>query len=410
MSEKKQDSTTQPLHVLVTEKLYTPEEIAGPVAVVLAGKSIGAVWRVRDSTHAEQLRAAQLPEASVEIHDLGSWWIAPGYIDIHTHGFHGHNITSGTQEDIAMMARELPRTGVTSFFPTIATTGKAETVTQIQRIAAIAGRQEHEPEAEILGIRLEGPFISHAKKGAQYEPAIRRPDPVEMRELAAIGRGQVRIVDYAPEEDEEDSLLATLVELGILPCIGHTAATYEQVIHAIDGGARHSTHLFNAMSRLDHRQPGTAGALLTDLRVTIEMIADGIHLHPAVLKLAVAARGPRDVALITDAVVGAGLPDGEYEFVNRTVHVTGGSVRLVDGTLAGSALMLDRAVRNMVALAGVSWSDAIRMATLTPAAITSISNRKGRVAPGMDADLVVLDEQGNVRQTWARGQLAFQKE
>jgi N-acetylglucosamine-6-phosphate deacetylase len=299
---------------------------------------------------------------------------------------------------------------VTSFFPTIATTGKAETVTQIQRIAAIAGCQEHEPEAEILGIRLEGPFISHAKKGAQYEPAIRRPDPVEMRELAAIGRGQVRIVDYAPEEDEDDSLLATLVELGILPCIGHTAATYEQVIHAIDGGARHSTHLFNAMSRLDHRQPGTAGALLTDPRVTAEIIADGIHLHPAVLKLAVAARGPRDVALITDAVVGAGLPDGEYEFVNRTVHITGGSVRLVDGTLAGSALMLDRAVRNMVALAGVRWSDAIRMATLTPAAITSISNRKGRVAPGMDADLVVLDEQGNVRQTWARGQLAFQKE
>src|SRR2546426_835526 len=230
MSEEKQDGTTQPLRVLVAEKLYAPEEVAGPVAVVLVGTSIGAVWRVGDSAQAEQLCAEQLPEAAVEINDLGSWCIAPGYIDIHTHGFHGHDITTGTREDIAMMARELPRTGVTSFFPTIATTGKAETVAQIQRIAAIAGRQEHEPEAEILGIRLEGPFISHAKKGAQYEPAIRRPDPVEMRELAAIGRGLVRIVDYAPEEDEEDSFLATLVELGILPCIGHTAATYERVI------------------------------------------------------------------------------------------------------------------------------------------------------------------------------------
>ncbi len=407
MSEERQDGTTQPLRVLVAEKLYAPEEIAGPVAVILAGTGIGAIWRVGDSVQAKQLCAEQMPGAAVEINDLGSWCIAPGYIDIHTHGFHGHDITAGTREDIAMMARELPRTGVTSFFPTIATTGKAETVAQIQSIVAIAGRQEHEPEAEILGIRLEGPFISHAKKGAQYEPAIRRPDPVEMRELAGIGHGLVRIVDYAPEEDEEDSFLATLVELGILPCIGHTAAIYERVIRAIDSGARHSTHLFNAMSGLDHRQPGTAGALLTDTRTTVEVIADGIHLHPAILRLVLAARGPRDVALITDAVVAAGLPDGEYEFINRTVQVANGSVRLADGTLAGSALTLDRAIRNMVALVGTSWSDAIRMATLTPATITNVSNRKGKVAPGMDADLVVLDEQGCVQQTWVRGQLVY---
>jgi len=192
-----------------------------------------------------------------------------------------------------------------------------------------------------------------------------------------------------------------------LPCIGHTAAIYERVIRAIDGGARHSTHLFNAMSRLDHRQPGTAGALLTDTRATVEVITDGIHLHPAILRLALAARGPRDVALITDAVVAAGLPDGEYEFINRTVRVANGSVRLVDGTLAGSVLTLDRAIRNMVALAGTSWSDAIRMATLTPATITNVSNRKGKVAPGMDADLVVLDEQGCVQQTWVRGQQVY---
>ena len=129
------------------------------------------------------------------------------------------------------------------------------------------------------------------------------------------------------------------------------------------------------------------------------MIADGIHLHPAILRLALAARGPRDVALITDAVIAAGLPDGDYEFINRTVRVADGSVRLTDGTLAGSVLTLDRAIRNMVVLAGTSWSDAIRMATLTPATITGISNRKGKVAPGMDADLVVLDEQGCVQQT-----------
>src|SRR5436305_12868855 len=146
-------------------------------------------------------------------------------------------------------------------------------------------------------MRLEGPFISRTKKGAQYEPGIRRPDPVEMEGLATAGRGWVRMVDYAPEEDEGGLFLATLVRLGILACIGHTAATYEQTIRAIDGGARHSTHLFNAMSPLEHRAPGVAGALLTDRRVTIEIIADGIHMHPAMTKLVIAARGFRDVAL-----------------------------------------------------------------------------------------------------------------
>lgn len=408
MSEEKRREMMQPLHVLVAKTLYAPEEIAGPVAVVIDGASIRAIWRVRDVEQARQLCAKRLPQETVEVSDLGCWCIAPGYLDIHTHGFHGHDVTTGTQEEIAAMARALVCTGVTSFFPTIATTGRAETVEQIERIMAVVERQSSELGAEIAGIRLEGPFISRAKKGAQYEPAIRRPDSAEMRELAAIGRGLVRIVDYAPEEDKDDSFLATLVQLGILPCIGHTAANYEQAIHAIDGGVRHSTHLFNAMSRLDHRQPGVAGALLTDRRVTVEIIADGIHLHPAILKLAVAARGARDVALITDAVVAAGLPDGKYEFINRTVHVANGSVRLADGTLAGSALTLDRAVRNMVTLAGLSWSEAIRMATLTPATITGIENSKGKVAPGMDADLVVLDERGYVRQSWVRGRLVYQ--
>ena len=164
------------------------------------------------------------------------------------------------------------------------------------------------------------------------------------------------------------------------------------------------------MARLEHRLPGAAGALLTDQRATVEMIADGIHLHPAILKLIIASRGPRDVALITDAVSSAGLPDGEYEFINRKVHVVNGGVRLLDGTLAGSGLTLDSAVRNIVTFAGAGWADAIRMASMTPAEITGVADHKGRVAPGMDADLVVLDEQGFVRCTWAGGQLIFERE
>jgi len=410
MSGDKRDIPAEPLRVLVAGKLYAPDEITGPVAIVLDGTSIRALWHVSDAAQARQVCAEHMPGRSIEVSDLGSWRIAPGYIDIHTHGLHGHDITTGSQEDIAAMACELPRTGVTAFFPTIATSGKPETAEQIRRVVAVAEGEARGQGAEIAGIRLEGPFISHAKKGAQYEPGIRRPDPVEITALADLGRGWVRIVDYAPEEDVDGSFLVTLVQLGILPCIGHTAATYEQAIHAIDGGARHSTHLFNAMPTLEHRVPGAAGALLTDQRATVEMIADSIHLHPAILKLIVACRGPRDVALITDAVAAAGLPDGEYEFIGRKVRVADGSVRLASGNLAGSTLTLDRAVRNMVALANVAWADAIRMATLTPAQIAGLAGRKGRIAPGMDADLVVLDDQGFVRCTWARGQLVYESE
>ncbi len=404
-----QQTATQPLQILVTGRLYAPEEIAGPVAVVLEGPKIRAIWREMDASAARQRLGEQMPDVTVEVTDLGPLYLAPGYIDLHIHGFHGHDVTTGSQQDMEAMARELPSNGVTSFFPTIATLGRAEMAQQVRLGADAAEKQEQSATAEILGLRLEGPFINRAKKGAQYEPGIRPPDPTEMEEVATIGRGWIRIVDYAPEEDRDAHFLTMLVKLGILPCIGHTAATYEQTIAAIDGGARHSTHLFNAMPEMGHRAPGTPGALLTDSRATVEVIADGIHVHPAMLKLAIEARGARDVALITDAVEPAGLPEGDYTFVGRKVTVRAGAVRLDNGALAGSILTLDQAVRNIVSLVGLSWSEAICMATRTPARIAGIATRKGSITPGADADLVALDDQGFIQSTWARGLLAYRR-
>ncbi|GAC1346511.1 MAG: N-acetylglucosamine-6-phosphate deacetylase [Ktedonobacteraceae bacterium] len=409
MRDDRQHTVAQPpqVQVLLAGKLYAPEEIAGPVAVVLEGATIRNIWRQTDAASARHRVAMYMPGQAVNVTDLGSWWLAPGYLDLHTHGFAGHDVTTGSQEDVEAMARALPGTGVTSFFPTIATLGRPEMAEQVQRVVSAAEHQVHPTSAEVLGLRLEGPFICRAKKGAQYEPGIRRPDSAEMEQLAALGRGWLRIVDYAPEEDEEERFLATLVRLGILACIGHTAATYEQTIRAMDAGARHSTHLFNAMSGLEHRTPGVPGALLTDHRATVEIIADGIHLHPAVTRLVIAARGSRDVALITDAVAPAGLPEGDYEFVGRKVTVRDGAVRLTDGALSGSVLTLDRAVRNIVSFTGLGWSEAIGMATHIPARIASVALRKGRVAPGADADLVALDNNGFVQRTWVRGLLAY---
>ncbi len=401
------DGTAQPLHIVVASKLYAPEEIAGPVAVVLEGATIRNVWRGEDAVSAQKRLREQIPNAEVEVSDLGSLSLAPGYIDLHIHGFCGHDVTTGSQEDIESIARQLPQTGVTSFFPTIATLGKAETQVQVQTLANAAEMQRDAQAAEILGMRLEGPFICRAKKGAQYEPGIRPPDPQEMEELAVAGRGWIRIVDYAPEEDQDDLFLTTAVRLGILPCVGHTSATYEQAARAIDGGAFHSTHLFNAMSPLAHREPGVAGAFLTDSRTTVEIIADGIHIHPAITKLVVASQGSDHVALITDAVAPTGQPEGDYDFVGRKVTLCCGAVRLADGSLAGSVLTLDSAVRNIVAFTGCSWSDAIAMATRVPATIAHLAQRKGRIAVGLDADLIALNAQGFVQQTWVRGTCTY---
>lgn len=403
------ESSPERVSILVASAVYTPEVIAGPAAVAIAGSQIRGVWRDTDATSAMQRARQEWPNAAVDVTDLGDWSLAPGYIDLHDHGFAGHDVTTGTREDIEAMARALPRTGVTAFLPTIATTGREETRRQILRCVEVATSQarDDKPAAEILGIRLEGPFISPVKKGAQFAPAIRRPDPAEMRELAALGAGWICMVDYAPEEDEGGRLLATLIQIGIIASIGHTNATYEQTMVALDGGARHCTHLFNAMSSLGHRAPGAPGALLTDRRPTVEIIADGIHLAPAVLRLTVEARGPAETALITDAVAAAGLAEGAYEFIGRTVTVAEGAVRLPDGTLAGSALTMERAVRNIVTYAGSSRAEAIRMATRTPADIIGVGARKGRLAPGADADLVALDAAGCVQRTWTRGCPAY---
>jgi N-acetylglucosamine-6-phosphate deacetylase len=397
------------VRALVAAGLYGPEEFEGSVAVAVEGSRILAVWPNLGLAEATRRLAAEHGSEAGEVTDLGSLRLAPGYIDLHTHGFAGAEVTSGTAEDISRMAAGLPATGVTAFFPTIASTGRAETAEQVRRLVS-AARAESPAAAEILGVRLEGPFISRAAKGAQDERAIRPPDVKELEELASIAPGWIKILDYAPEEDRDGRLLQAARRLGILACIGHTTATYEQALNAIEGGATHCTHLFNAMPPLNHRAPGAPGALLTDRRTTAEMIPDGIHLHPAVLKLALAARGPDAVAIITDAISAAGGPPGDYLFAGRTIHVRDGAARLDDGTLAGSALTVDRGVRNMVNLAGCRLSDAIRMATLTPARIAGVDGRKGRLTPGADADLVALDAEGNVHSTWTRGKRSFSRQ
>lgn len=412
------------LQIVVADGLYAPEEVMGSVAVLILDGRIRAVWRETTAAQARERVSAQLPGMPATVVELPGLHLAPGFLDLHIHGYAGHDINTGTQDDLLAMARQLPATGTTSFVPTIASAAPDQTASAVSRTVAASRVQRRAASgdeidgmggsrraaadslgAEIIGARLEGPFIARAKQGAQDPDAIRPADPDELRRLVALGEGWVRLLDFAPDADPTGILLAEAVALGVVACIGHTNATYAQTVRAIDGGARHSTHLFNAMSPLTHRDPGVPGALLTDDRATVEVIADGVHLAPALLRLVLRTRGPRAVALVTDAMPAAGLPQGDYPFLGRTVSIRDGAARLQNGTLAGSTLTLDRAVRTMVLEAGCTWSDAIRMASATPAQIIGVGARKGHLSPGYDADLVAIDAHGYVRATWVRGSM-----
>lgn len=406
MADPEPGQTPGRVRILSAAGLFTPEEAPGPACVVVEGTRIGHIWPATTATEARERLAVERPDVSAEIVDLGALRLAPGFIDLHIHGYHGYDVNAGSSSGLREMARLLPRGGTTAFYPTIATTSRQHTAACVRSVVAAVRGQGDQPMAEIVGLRLEGPFINPARKGAQFAADIRTPDAEELQWLVEMGEGLVRFLDFAPEEDKAGEVLRAAVRLGVVPCIGHSDASYDQAMQAIAGGVRHSAHLFNAMSPLQHHAPGIPGALLTDDRATVEIIADGVHIASPLLRLVVRARQPRDVALVTDAMSAAGLPDGEYEFLHRQVYVRGRAARLADGALAGSTLTLDTAVRNIVAYTSVNWATAIEMATATPARIGGIASRKGRLAPGYDADIIALDAEGRVARAWTRGTLA----
>jgi N-acetylglucosamine-6-phosphate deacetylase len=286
--------------------------------------------------------------------------VAPGFIDLQVNG--GHGIDFGEEpERMAEVAAWLPETGCTSFLPTIISSFADRYRRVFDTLPAIEGGDG----ARVLGLHLEGPFLAAEKKGAHALEAIEAADDALFDEL--LGEDAVRLVTLAPERTGALQRIARLVERGVLVSLGHTNATYEQFEAGIDAGARMATHLFNAMSQLDSRAPGAAGAALVDERVTVGLIADGIHTHPATLALTARAKGTGGIALVSDMMAAAGMPPGRYSLNDIPVVVDETSARLADGRLAGSILTMDAAVRNMATWSGVSIADALTMAIAVPA-------------------------------------------
>ncbi|GAA2968648.1 MULTISPECIES: N-acetylglucosamine-6-phosphate deacetylase [Streptomyces] len=331
--------------------------------------------------------------------DLSGHWVVPGFVDMHNHGGGGASFATGTAEDVL--------TGVRTHRAHGSTTVVASTVTgDMDFLARQAGLlSELVEQGELAGVHFEGPFISPCRKGAHSEALLRDPDPAEVRKLIEAARGTAKMVTLATELPGGIESVRLLAEHGVIAAVGHTDATYEQTVEAIDAGATVATHLYNAMPVLGHRAPGPIAALLEDERVTVELINDGTHLHPAALELAYHHAGADRVALITDAMDAAGAADGRYLLGPLDVEVKDGVARLVEGgSIAGSTLTLDTAFRRAVQVDRIPVEDVVRSISANPARLLGLDDRVGSLEPGKDADLVVLDEDFTLKGVMRRGE------
>ncbi|MGH2534557.1 MAG: N-acetylglucosamine-6-phosphate deacetylase [Thermomicrobiales bacterium] len=328
--------------------------------------------------------------------------IAPGLIDLQVNGAFGVEV--GDDPDaIRLLARRLPESGVTAFLPTVVTAP----ADYYERAFAAFEAARDAAGSRPLGLHLEGPLLSPARKGAHRLELIEVAEPSLLDQFAASGL--VKIVTLAPERPGVLPAIGRLREAGIVVSLGHTDAAIDQFRAGVDAGATMATHLFNAMSPFHHRKPGVIGAALIEDRVTVGLIPDGIHCHPAALQLAVRAKGWQRIAIVTDMMTAAGMPPGTYGLMGQQVTVDEESARLSDGTLAGSIIMMDEAVRNIVRWTETTPAQALSMASEVPARVLGLE-RTGRLAVGYDGDLTIFDEQLRVIETIIGGQTVYRRE
>ncbi len=330
----------------------------------------------------------------------------PGFVDTHIHGIEGVELYSSKASDLEKGAKALVKYGVTAFLPTSVTLPHEELKNFLENVKHFI-ENPVDGGAKILGAYLEGPYINPEARGAQNPEYIRLPNLRELEEYIGIGKGVLRVIAVAPEMEGALDLISMARRAGIHVAVGHSKASYEQVIEAIAAGVDRATHLFNAMTRFHHREPGAAIALLESEEVFLEIIADLIHLHPATILMVHRVAGPRRVVLITDAISAAGLKDGVYSLGGLKVIVKDGIARLENGALAGSTLTMDRAVRNCISI-GIPTNQALAMASRVPA--LSIGEESlGCLKPGCRADMAILDDELKVVSTWVEGIEVFSR-
>ncbi|MED2971374.1 N-acetylglucosamine-6-phosphate deacetylase [Fictibacillus sp. B-59209] len=368
--------------------------------LIIRDQQIAEVGKGADALNLEDYDVLELP---------GKSSVVPGMIDLHIHGAAGADVMDGTEEALKTMAVTLPQEGTTGFLATTMTQGEKEIESALQNVREYMGKNNPPGEAEIIGLHLEGPFISPKRAGAQPLDHIKNPDVQLFQKWQELSGNSIKLVTLAPEEPGGYELSSYLKETGVVASIGHSDAVYEEVVKSIDSGVTHATHLYNGMRGLHHREPGVAGAILLHDEITTEIIVDGIHSRPEMVKFAYRNKGSERVVLITDSMRAKCMGNGSYTLGGQDVTVDGNEATLADGTLAGSILKMKDAARNMREFTGCSTEDIIQMTAINQAKELGVYERKGSLTAGKDADVVVLNEEKDVIFTFCRGKLSYQR-
>jgi N-acetylglucosamine-6-phosphate deacetylase len=390
------DQKHLPQIAYTSRALYTPaEKLDNPLVVVEDGTIIELATR-------SSVEAA----SNVQIRDFGDDIIVPGFVDIHVHGSAGYDVMQADRAARGDFEQFLARHGVTTYYPTTLAAPLDFIEGALERLADAVEGSGHEDggrngRAQPLGIHLEGPFLSHPRRGVHLLEDLISPSIEIFDKLWQAARGHIRLMTIAPEVEGALEVIAEASRRGVCVSLGHSDADLESTRRAVAAGARHATHTFNAMRPLRHRDPGIVGEVLTNHHLTADVIADGVHVDPTVVQLFLKAKGADGAVLITDATSATGMPDGKYQLGFLEVEVKEGKC-LLDGRLAGSVLTMDRAIRNVMNFAGWDLQQAVRAATANPARVAGAQN-KGVLKPGADADFVVLTANGEVRATVVKG-------
>ena len=381
-------------------RVITPAEVVEQGAVGIDGESIRYAGPAADAP-----RAPRDPVRSVE------GWITPGLIDLHVHGAGGRDLMEGTGEAIAAVSRILAAHGTTSYVPTSVVFRDIPSNRHLAAASEVVG--EFGEGAQVLGLHVEGPFVNPVRAGMIRHDRIWPPDRDDLSQLIRLTHGKLTMMTLAPEMPGMLDLLPFLADSGVIPSMGHTDATFDQARAGFKRGIRHVTHLYNAMRGLHHREPGALGAVLMDHGVTAQLIADGIHVHPEVLRWTLQTLSADALVLITDALPSAGLPDGTYSYDGRSYESRNGSAfnsHAGHSTLFGTTLLLDELVRRAVQWMGVSFQEAIAMASLHPARTLGMEKRIGQLVRGAQADLVIWDESFLAEETLIAGRTVWKRE
>nr|WP_273853895.1 N-acetylglucosamine-6-phosphate deacetylase [Pseudalkalibacillus spartinae] len=336
--------------------------------------------------------------------------LLPGMIDVHIHGVNGADTMDATTEALDTMTKALPHEGTTSFLATTITQEAKAIERALQNAGEYIEKKQKAGHAEVLGIHLEGPFLNSERAGAQPLHAMQRPNHLVFESWNKLANEKIKLVTLAPEKDGGMELVHYLAKRGIIASIGHSDATYEQVMEAVSNGATHITHLYNGMRGLHHREPGVAGAALLLDQLKTEVIADGFHVRPEMIQLAYQQKTASGMILITDAMRAKCLKNGRYDLGGQEVQVKDGKALLKNGTLAGSVLKMKDALRNIQFYTKCSLESAVKMASENPAKQLGVFDRKGSLAVGKDADLFLRSEEGEVVMTFCKGHMAYSNE